>query len=304
MSFILEQYSNRIYSASLNLDIKQIASKIYPIKEANYMVDFVCWAPDTRKVAYICKNIDNYSIRLKDLNSDEEQKIIEDQQRKFRLSFLPDGESLSYISIALELWELPIIDGTPKIIYPRSPGTKTLNIYNYCWGKTSEYLYAIVSIKDSSNWGEIVKLNLNNQNVESVFRKIKSPNESVWELRLSPDKSKLGIRCGSEENSKYVEIHIIDISNQTEKLVMTVPGIIPFGEISWTADSQFLIFGAYTENHEFNIYYYSVKNETVNIFSSRPLTEMYWPGQVSPKGDEIILYVEKDDSNIWMLSEN
>jgi hypothetical protein len=175
---------------------------------------------------------------------------------------------------------------------------------HYSWGTNKNILYALESYtKDDSIFSRIIGIDRNQELIKIIIEGIR--HSFLWEIRCSPSGTFLAGRFGFSELTEIMQIYLIDLVKNEMELLIRHPSQLYWGEMSWTEDSKSLLYGCWDEDQiTFTINLIFVESGIKQVISKRAAKLAQMPGPLSHKSNELILYSDMSDTDIWLLGEN
>jgi Tol biopolymer transport system component len=306
ISFCLMSQNEDIGIASIDLESSRFAEKENLITNYKGMDIDACWSHDGKIIAFI-SNRDGFediylwrreNDNIRKLNVQSNNQTIKRYAKGFRtintVRFIPDKNSVSYL-LNGTLFEFNSDSKKSKVILPKA-STEMNSLFNYAWSKKTETIFALMLESNFSDYGYLVKINTNDEKFERI---IDDRLFLDWSsIAISSNENYLAIRYALPDKQR---IEIINTKNKRRKILTEHSTQIPTGDISWSPDGKFLIYGEWNEENEFQIFKIDIETGQRILLSSRSQRRNYLPGQISPVGDEMIFYVDDYDSDIWLI---
>ncbi|MBC8186250.1 PD40 domain-containing protein [candidate division KSB1 bacterium] len=292
------------YIASLQLNETHIGKSILPIVTNKGRIDRdAIWSPDGKIIAFLSDKWSQTDIFVWNRKNNQFSKREVTAKPEKNLKFSPDGSELSYLSEGC-LWKTPILDGENKKLYPDKNKKQEITIHSFDWGFNTDTLYAVLSQRKGKNQcGYMIKITFSNNEIDTLISEIFHPQ--LTEIYCSPQKNIIALRRLDQSSPEMMFIQLFDLVSKEIKNLPLYSAIIPNGEMSWSSDGKSIVFGTY-ENDESTLTFYSVSLggilKSLSISSFEEIQALR-PGQISPLGDEIIIYKGSRDTDIWMIGE-
>lgn len=267
------------------------------------------WSNDGQKIAFLslraskrlASNIPP-DVFIWGKKSDTVTKINAPKIPIHKLDFYPNNEYLTFLYNGA-LWKISISDGTYEQIYPFPDSNEKITVRSYDWGYSPNDLYAIIyNQEEGFNNGYLAYINLGTRHREILNKKIRG--STYAEFQFSPQNGLIALRDYSDDNKIFSIINIIDPISKSCKIIGYHSRVVPQGQISWTPDGKYILYGVWDENvRNFNHYFVSLEDEKTLIggpsFESTNLVK--YPGKISPRGNEYIVSTEEVGADIWMI---
>jgi len=303
-SFNVGKHNEDIFIASIDINQAKLANRLIPACVTKFVEGNACWIPNTKEIVYTTDQGGKNEIFLLDLDTHVKKQLTDQASHKNQLSISRDKRAVTYISDDI-LWQANLRSGQVSKVFPSENEKlyfQTTAYHSYAWAPHSRFFYGLLKNDKNKKSGQLMKINLQNREVKTIFEETISLPYS--ELRLSNDGRLLAVRTELTDTTLFaVKIY----NTETWKLLNTFYHVsaIAFGEISWTPDNLHFTYGAWDDKAKyFMIYLYSVKENNKKLLIERRGSIRDIPGQISPNGKEMIYYKTSFESEIWLRGEN
>jgi serine/threonine protein kinase len=305
LSFILDASSQDICIAPLDMKTKRIGHPIVPVCTDRRISREGFWTPDGNGVVFLSQLQNRIDIFMWNRQTAKITRLTDSAQEKKQLRTLPDRPSVGYLCNGA-IWTVPLSGGEQRRIYPPVSDNIT-QVYNYEWGATSDTVYAILfpGSDEPRNAFPLIRVNLS-QGTQEQIHTFRVTNPPWIEIRHSPTGNLLAYRLLSIEKPDSLNIGVLNLKNGGCREVTNQYGLVPNGQLSWTADGSSLIYltfhgGKKRKTGDFCIT--SLLDAKTTGLQIPERFDYTFPGQISPAGDEILLFVQRDEANIWALGD-
>jgi serine/threonine protein kinase len=303
LSFMLDASGQDIHVASFNQKMKRIGNSLIPVctdRKINREGD---WSPNGKSVAFISQQQNQMDIYLWNHLTQKVIRLTDTVEEEKTLRFLPDQPSIGFVCSDV-IYALPVSGGIPRRIYPPVQDESYKKVYNYTWGKTADTLYVILNPgpQQPENEFPLFRVVLS-QNTEEIIHTFRTQVRPSFEIRRSPNGEMLAYREVSTDKSDTLTIGVLDLKSSVSREVAYQYALTPNGQMSWTADGSSLVYRTNEPKGERHFYMTTLSDLKTEKLEIPERFEHTYPGLISPAGDEILLFTERDEVDIWSLGD-
>ena len=290
ISYIKETTNRDIAIAPFGPKTHVIPDQIFSITNNKADDYYASWGPFGDKVCFLSTRDGQNDIYVWD--GKEVKRVTNSKSKKNQVQFFPDGNAISF----LENGKLYKVDSGGQVLFCDVGESK--HILSYTWGqnKNELFLETIRQNWDNADKVDLVRFYLNEKISQHLIYLEPFPRGRM--LCYSKKADVLAIE-GAQREDVYYYIGKYDLKNLKFSTIVKRSPIVPRGDFSWLADGQHILYGDYSQKEGFA----KIKIVNINTHKISPVylenkTLSLLPGQVSPDGKKILLYLTNYESDI------
>jgi Tol biopolymer transport system component len=283
------------------LDLKQriIGDATVPIL-TDKVINRECeWSKDGRRIVYVSRKGNQYDVYLWSRETRRTDRLTNTADNERLPTFVPDDEAIGFLKHG-SVYRMPLSGGTAWRVFPPEGDSPPRKVYGYAWGLSTDVLYAVVAPRpgEPENLFPLIRVELG-LGKEIRIRQFPVADEPNIEIQRSPDGGRIAYRFTDIRRSLYQTIGVVDLRTGKDRILTEKVGIVPNGEMAWTPDGNALIFRVNEQGGRF--FKMDMASGNQAGMAVPKWFEKCMPGQISPTGDEILIYNLKQEKDVYAL---